>query len=106
MLEGLLKNHNDVVNKEENILAHRDVPRNVLQLQFNLALELYKINHNGQVPNYDEREMKNELINYWIDVGYSKWFRLLSDEKEKRHEDPMGITLEEVEGFKSVVDSR
>ena len=99
MLEGLIQKNKEIVKKEEDILMHREAPKNLLQLQMALAEELYKIKHDGQEPNFDELEFKNELINYWIDTGYSKLFRLLVDEKERKQEDPMKISLKELMEF-------
>ena len=99
MLEGLTQKHEEVVKREEDILMHREAPKNLLQLQIALAEELYKVKHRGQEPDFDELEIKNELINYWIDTGYSKLFRLLVDEKEKKQEDPMKIGLKELMEF-------
>ncbi|MEI7513666.1 MAG: hypothetical protein WCJ74_03550, partial [bacterium] len=71
--------------------------------------ELYEMDHPNMELNFKDRKVRNEILNYWIDTEFSKFFRLLVDKKlsvneeKQAPENPMEITLEELKRFR---DSR
>jgi len=111
MLETLTHNHKEVEKREENILAHKEAPKTVGELQMALAEELYEMDHPNMELNFKDWKVRNEILNYWIDTEFSKFFRLLVDKKlsvneeKQAPENPIEITLEELKRMREGVES-
>ncbi len=111
MLETLTHNHKEVEKREENILAHKEAPTTIGELQMALAEELYEMDHPNMELNFKDRKVRNEILDYWIDTEFSKFFRLLVDKKlsvneeKQAPENPMEITLEELKRMREGVES-
>lgn len=95
-----LEKSDEIVNREERILSHKESPRNILELQMLLAEELYEADHRGQHPEFAKVDGRNEILNYWVSSEYSTYFRMLMDERQKGGVDPMNIELQELIDFR------
>ena len=102
---NLESDHSLVSKKEEEVFSHKEAPKDIVELQALLMEALYDKDHQneekGPDDNYRNREYRNKLAQYWIDSGYSHWFRQLIFDKEKRGEDPMSIKLDEITEFRA-----
>jgi hypothetical protein len=101
--EGLKHNHIEITKQEEEILAHTEAPKTILELQMSLAEELYEIDYPNVKLDFNILDVRNKILNHWIDSKYSRYFRQLVEKKGKMNENPMEITLGELRGFRGEV---
>jgi hypothetical protein len=82
------------VVREELELVHGDrSPKDLLQLQFPLAFELYRIDHPNARVDERVREDRNAVMEYWGVSGYSKYFRQYAEAHPERG---LKISLEDI----------
>lgn len=98
-----------VVEEEIEILNHKENPHDLLQKQFVLAEELYARTYQTENSiNIQDREVRNEIMAYWGESGYSAYFRdiFYGDNKAafvahpRFQGDPLNITLADLDYYK------
>ena len=100
MFEDSIHDHSKMEHKEQDILSGKEAPKNILQLQMPMALELYKIDNVGEEIDLERGEVRDAIMNHWVKSGFSEQFRLLVEKMKNENRDPMNIDFEQLKNFR------
>lgn len=75
----------ELIHTEEAIAHHEVTPENRLENQIRLATDLFEFLI-GEKVDFENRNQRNDVMEYWVKQGYSKAYRdLEQDEQFKSH---------------------
>lgn len=101
---NLESEHNiGLVHTEEAIAHHEVTPQNRLENQIRLATDLFEFLI-GEKVDFTNRDQRNDVMEYWVEKGYSKAYRELEqDEIFKTHPRLQGniftLTFEDIKQY-------
>ena len=98
-----MENFKTQIEREEQIAHHEVESHNRNEVQIALATELFE-KLIGETVDFSNHEQRDDVIEYWIEKGYSKAFRNIENSVNfKIHPriqgDATKITLEDVQSF-------
>lgn len=94
----------EIIRSEEAIAHHEVTPGNRLENQIRLATDLFEFLI-GEKIDFNDRNQRNDVMEYWVEQGYSKTYRdLEQDEQFKKHQRLQGdifkITVQDIVQYK------